>query len=364
MWDRDYAVSYPPLRGEQRADVCVVGLGGSGLACIDELLTAGVSVIGLDAGSVGGAAAGRNGGLLRAGCAAYHHDAIARYGRDRAVAMYQATVDERERLIRRLPDIARRSGYLRLAADASEENDCRSQLAALIEDRFPADWYDGPLGCGLLIRDNAVIDPRARCRAEAEMMSAAGARLFEQSRVTGLTNGLAETDGGVVHCDVVVVAVDGGLTRLLPELADRVRPTRLQMLASGPHATGLLPYAISARWGWDYGQQLPDGVIAFGGCRDVDSGSRTSPEGPITDEVQSALERRFRELAGVDPIVTHRWASTVGYTETGLPILEEVRPGVWATGAYSGTGNLLGAVCGRIAAKLALGNNTDPALFQ
>jgi glycine/D-amino acid oxidase-like deaminating enzyme len=210
------------------------------------------------------------------------------------------------------------------------------------------------MGCGLFIRENAAIDPRARCRAEAALVSAAGAQLFEGSPVTGLTNGAVETEHGVVRCEHVIVAVDGALTRLLPELAQRVRPTRLQMLASGPHEPGLLPYAISARWGWDYAQQLPDGVIAFGGCRDVDSGSRTSPDGPITDEVQYALERRFRELTGVDPIVTHRWASTVGYTESGLPILEEVRPGVWATGAYSGTGNLLGAVCGRIAARSAL----------
>lgn len=351
------------MRGDQRADVCVVGLGGSGLACIDELLSAGVSVIGLDAGSVGGAAAGRNGGLLRAGCALYHHDAVARYGRERAVAIYQATVDERERLIRRLPGIARRIGYLRLAADATDESDCRAQRDALIGDGFPAEWYDGPLGGGLLIRDNAAIDPRARCQAEAEMAAAAGARLFEHSPVRGLTTGAVETEQGMVRCDHVIVAVDGALTDILPELSSRVRPTRLQMLASGPHPPGLLPYAISARWGWDYGQQLPNGVVAFGGCRDVDSGSRTSPDGPITDEVQSALERRFRDLTGVDPIVTHRWASTVGYTDSGLPILEEVRPGIWATGGYSGTGNLLGALCGRIAARLTLGQLTEHPLL-
>jgi len=40
--------------------------------------------------------------------------------------------------------------------------------------------------------------------------------------------------------------------------------------------------------------------------------------------------------------------------DDGLPVLAEVEPGVWACGAYSGTGNVIGAICGRAAAQLAL----------
>jgi glycine/D-amino acid oxidase-like deaminating enzyme len=82
----------------------------------------------------------------------------------------------------------------------------------------------------------------------------------------------------------------------------------------------------------------------------------------VTRPVQDALERRFREVIGIEPIVTHRWAATAGYTENGLPVLEQVRPGVWATGGYSGTGNLFGAACGRATARLALGIASDTLL--
>ena len=58
-----------PLRGSVSADVCVVGLGGSGLAAVGRLLEAGASVAGVDAGPVAGGAAGRNGGFLLAGAA-------------------------------------------------------------------------------------------------------------------------------------------------------------------------------------------------------------------------------------------------------------------------------------------------------
>ena len=342
--------------------MCVVGLGGSGLACIDRLLRHGVSVVGVDAGIVGGAAAGRNGGLLRAGTSLFYHEASAKYGADRAARMYSATIVERERLLSRCPAIARRTGYLRLAHDGEDERDCRAHLATLLDARFPAQWYDGPLGRGMLVADDAVIDPLARCRLEAALVSSAGARLFEQSPAVSLTTGAVETPGGLIRCRLTKLAVDGALASILPELEGRVWPTRLQMLASDPHAPGLLPHAISTRWGWDYAQQLPGGTIAFGGCRDVGGPEERTSDATVTESVQAALERRFTEVIGAPPSVTHRWAATAGYTEDGLPVLGEVRRGVWATGGYSGTGNLFGAACGRAVARLALGSATDSLL--
>jgi glycine/D-amino acid oxidase-like deaminating enzyme len=345
-----------------QADVCVIGLGGSGLACIDQLLREGVSVVGVDAGRVGGAAAGRNGGLLRAGTSLFYHQAVAAYGADRAARMYAATVVERERILLHFPGVARRVGYLRLAADAEEERDCRAHFDALRMATFPVEWYEGSSGRGLLVAEDAVANPLERCRHEAVRVAAAGARLFEGSPAVALKNGVVETPHGAVHCRLAIVAVDGALASILPELEGRVVPMRLQMLAAGPHPAGLLPHAVSARWGWDYAQQLPDGTIAFGGCRDAGGADERTSDTAVTAAVQDALERRFNDVVGTAPSVTHRWASTGGYTEDGLPVLAQVRPGVWATGGYSGTGNLFGAACGRAAASLALGRATESLL--
>jgi glycine/D-amino acid oxidase-like deaminating enzyme len=334
-------------------------LGGSGLACIDRLLRERVSVIGVDAGRVGGAAAGRNGGLLRAGTSLFYHKAAETYGVDRAARMYSGTIVERERLVHRFPSIARRIGYLRLAHDAEDEADCRRHFAFLREATFPVRWYDGPLGSGVQVIDDAVIDPLTRCRLEAEAVATSGAHLFEHSNVEAMEEGRVQTTDGVVRCRVVIVAVDGALATILPELRGRVWPMRLQMLASRPHPPGLLPHAISSRGGWEYAQQLPDGTIAFGGCRDVGGDAEQTTDVTVTDPVQRALEQRFREVIGVDPQVTHRWAATAGYTDNGLPVLEQVRPGIWATGGYCGTGNLFGAACGRAIARLALGTAID-----
>src|SRR5918997_717948 len=95
IWGDPRAGESPPaLAGDVRADVCVVGLGGPGLAAVGALLDAGASVAGIDAGPVAGGAAGRNGGFLLAGGSRFHHAAVAAWGRERAVELYGLTLAE------------------------------------------------------------------------------------------------------------------------------------------------------------------------------------------------------------------------------------------------------------------------------
>jgi glycine/D-amino acid oxidase-like deaminating enzyme len=70
------------------------------------------------------------------------------------------------------------------------------------------------------------------------------------------------------------------------------------------------------------------------------------------------LEKFLRDHLKVVAPVTHRWAASVGYTPDGLPIMEEVRPKTWAVGGYNGTGNIVGALSARAAARLACGQSS------
>jgi glycine/D-amino acid oxidase-like deaminating enzyme len=158
-----------------------------------------------------------------------------------------------------------------------------------------------------------------------------------------------------VRCGAVVVAVDGGLEALLPELRGRVRTTRLQMLGTAPAAPGLVPRPVYARGGYDYWQQLPDGRVVLGGCRDGHEADEWDAPAEPTAAVQADLEATLAAQVGPGLEVTHRWAGRVGYTPDALPVLEQVRPGVLVAGGYCGHGNVVGALCGRAAAALALG---------
>jgi gamma-glutamylputrescine oxidase len=364
LWDDAPWTTLPALAGAVSTDVCVVGLGGSGLACIDELRARNVDVIGIDATDVGAGAAGRNGGFILAGIADFHHDAVATLGRARAATLYRATLDEIDRMLVDTPDAIARTGSLRLAGDSAERADCVAQLTALRADGFPGEWYAGPEGEGLLISSDGSMQPLARVRAMATRVLASGAQLFIDTAAIGFSSGVVHTTRGDIRCGATIVAVDGALERVLPDVAGRVRTARLQMLATAPARDVTIPRPIYARYGFDYWQQRTDGVVALGGGRDhfeqeewVDSDLPTAP-------VQRYLDEVLRDVIGTRAPVTHRWAARVAYTPSGAPLIDEVRPGLWAIGGYCGTGNVVGALCGRAVARAVTGDQTLLAMLR
>jgi gamma-glutamylputrescine oxidase len=358
VWETGGWSPLPSLEGRIEAEVCVVGLGGSGLSALDELRRIGVRAVGVDRGMVAGGAAGRNGGFLLAGMYNFHHDAVSRFGRARATAIYRLTLAEIGVIAAQSPGSVNLCGSLRIAASPEEEADCEAQLEAMAADGLPAERYSGAEGTGLLIPTDGAFDPLLRCRSLARSLLSAGTPLFERSEVTAIEQGLVTTSAGEVRCRAVIVAVDGGLEVILPELVGRVRSARLQMLATAPLPEHRFHRPVYRRWGLDYWQQLRDGSLALGGFRDLGGEAEWTTDAAPSDTVQRALERFLREELRVTSHIERRWGATVGFSENGLPVLAEVRPDVWAVGAYSGTGNVLGAVCGRAAAGLvALGES-------
>ena len=199
---------------------------------------------------------------------------------------------------------------------------------------------------------DGTFQPLERCRALATDAMQEGARLFERSPARDVAPGVVRTDAATVRARLVVIAVDGALDLLLPELAPEVRTARLQMLATAPTTEVRIPRPVYARWGYDYWQQRPDGVIALGGARDIGGDAEWTHDATPSDRVQAALEHRLRVQLGVHAPITHRWAASVSYTRDELPIVREVRSGVWAIGGYSGTGNVIGSLLGRGMARL------------
>lgn len=358
VWDDRVWIPLPRLEGVVDADVCVIGLGGSGLAALEELAALGVSAVGLDGRTVGGGAAGRNGGFVLAGLAKFYHETVDQCGRETAAALYRQTAAEIQRQAQELPGIIRLTGSLRLAADAAELADCRRHLAALKESGFAAEAYAGPEGEGILLPTDGVMQPLERVRALADRLRVRGARMYESSPVRSVAPGVVTTESGTVRCETVIAAVDGRLELLFPELRPRVRTARLQMLATAPTSEVAFPRPVYWRHGYEYWQQRPDGTVALGGFRDHALEEEWTLAVEPTERIQGLLEKFLRGHLGVRAPITHRWAASVAYTATGLPVLEQVRDRVWAVGAYSGTGNIVGALSARAAVRLACGHRS------
>jgi gamma-glutamylputrescine oxidase len=359
VWDDLTWRPLAALNSDLTTDVCVIGLGGSGLTAISELLALGRRVVGIDAADVAAGAAGRNGGFLLGGTADFHHDAVAAIGHARALRIHQHTLEEIRRIADQAAGTVRFPGSLRIAESDEEFADCARQRDAMRVDGIPVEDYAGRFGRGLFFPGDAAFNPLARCRALALNNIAGGARLFAQTRARSFSANEVVTANGRIRCQQAIVAVDGRLESLVPELAGTVRTARLQMLATAPTREIEIPCPVYARYGFDYYQQLPDGSVALGGGRD----KATDDEWTISDEpssfIQAYLEHVLREKLGVTAPITHHWAANVSYTFNGLPVLAEVRPDVWVIGGYSGTGNAVGALCGRAAARLASGDTTE-----
>jgi gamma-glutamylputrescine oxidase len=176
-------------------------------------------------------------------------------------------------------------------------------------------------------------------------------RLCEGTLATRIASGRVITPRGTIACESIVVAVDGRLEAVLPELAERVRTARLQMLATAPADDVCYPRPVYLRNGYEYWQQLPNGSIALGGFRDRGGDAEWTSSTRPSPAIQELLEGLLRERIGTRAPVTRRWAASVGYTVDGEPIIEEVRPRVYAIGGYSGTGNIIGAVLARQIAR-------------
>jgi gamma-glutamylputrescine oxidase len=369
----------PALEGRVETEACVIGAGVAGLSCALVLASAGVDTVVLDRDGVAGGASGRNGGFLLAGVAPFYSDARERYGRDRARRMYAATLETQDRMYALAEELGagdsvRRVGLLRASVSEEEAEDVVRHAAALREDGFPGELVERdelpPAVAryalnGCLTEHDGSLQPARWIRTLARAAEAAGARIHDGTTVEGPVpapgEGELRTPGGSVAARHVVVASDGALPALVPEYAPRVRSRRLHMTATAPLAERVTDRLVYSRWGYEYFQQRLDGRLLIGGFSDVDGEASYTDSDEGSAAIWARIERHIREDLGLDPVITHRWAGVVGYSDDALPYVGEVpaRPGLWVAGGYSGHGNVPGFLSGRLIADGITGRAGD-----
>ena len=353
-WLDEPRLELSSARFDGRARCAVIGGGVTGCSCALTLAERGVRVRLHEAGEIAAGASGRNGGFALRGATASYDRARVDLGAEPARRLMVLTERALDRMEQLAGDAFRRVGSLRLAVDDAEREDLRREYDALREDGFAVDWVDelaAPLDrlyAGAIHHPpDGALHPARWVRRLAAHAVAAGADIREEIR--------SSVDG--LDADVVVVAGDGFTAALLPELAEFVRPTRGQVLATEPLPE--LRYASPhyARAGYDYWQQLPDGRLVLGGSRDASLETEETDVVATTALIQQRLDELVERLVGARPPVTNRWAGIWGTTPDLMPLVGPVpgRDGVWVAGGYSGHGNALGLACGELVARAILG---------
>jgi glycine/D-amino acid oxidase-like deaminating enzyme len=330
----------------------VVGGGVTGCSAALRLAEAGWKVRLHDAREIAGGASGRNGGFALRGGAAPFDVTVETIGRDNAVWLWRETEGALDRLEELAGDALRRTGSLRLAADDEERDELAVELEALRSGGFAAEWIDEPLDgrfCAAILHPcDAALQPARWVRRLAVLAAEAGVDIREHSRVESIAELAAE------H---VLVATDGYPSGLLGELEGLIVPTRGQMIATEAVAERLFDCPHYGRHGFDYWQQTPDGRILAGGFRDSALQDEFTTDEVTTPGIQEALESFVADVVGRPLRVDYRWAGLFGLVLDFLPVVGRVpdEERVWVAGGYSGHGNVLGLLCGELAAEAMLG---------
>jgi glycine/D-amino acid oxidase-like deaminating enzyme len=377
----------PPLPGDGRADVVIVGAGYTGLWTAFYLKRArpDLDVRIVERHFAGYGASGRNGGWLSGGMA-WNPDRYAAThgaGATRAfIAALRATVPEvvGQARAHAIDADIHETDELTVATNPAQLDRLRAEVAArrnwgedirLLDRAATRARVDIPGALGASVLPGvARIQPAKLVTGLAQVVEGLGVLIHEGTTVTAIAPGRVETNHGTLSAPIVLRCTEG-FTATLPGQRRTWLPLNSAQIVTAP-----LPQAVWDRIGWQgaellgsadhlyaYCQRTACGRIAVGG-RGLPYlyGSRID-RGGVTDAVTvarlMAMLRRLFPAAADLPIefewcgtlaAPRDWCATVGLDRaTGLG---------WA-GGYVGVGVATSNLAGRTLADLALGRESD-----
>lgn len=321
-----------------KANVLVIGGGIAGTSLLWHLARRRIDAVLVERNHIAWGASGRNAGFLLAGVASSYAEAVRTYGREKAREVWEITNENHDRMIEaaRGQDVGhRRLGSAILPASDEERALVVESEQLLQEDGFAARWD----GTRLINPRDGEVDPSAMVAALARQSAAGSIR--EGVNVTALEprrHGVIVTAGDV-QCEsgVVILATNGYTAQLVPGV--KIEPTRAQMVATAPESKPVADVPVYSNFGYRYWRQLATGEVLLGGWRDTSLETEKTYDDEPTPEIQERLDRGVTSL-GVTAEVTHRWAGTMGFTESGLPLAGPVEgmPNVYICAGFTGHG--------------------------
>lgn len=378
----------PALRGDARADVCIVGGGLAGLRTALELKRRqpSLDVAIVEADICGGGASGRNSGMVLPQWAKF---AALRQlgGTEDALRLCHASaavVDELEEFSRRHDIEFRRDSWIWGATCASQVGAWQGVIDALEQagarpfrpvdrDEIAALAGTTSFHAGIHTSCTATLHPGKLVRALRRAALAVGVRVFENSPMIRLERRpppVVRTAEGSVSAGrvvltlnawstrlpelrpaILVIASDDAVTAPIPELLDRHR------YRAGPIMNDSQVFVTGFRTTIDhrFAPGITGGIIGFGGL----NGARFEGRSVREADIRASVQRGFPALAG-EPYVDS-WYGPIDRTRSGLPLFGALpgHPDVLYGYGFSGNGLATTPLAGRILASLALGERDE-----
>ena len=371
-------LEHPPLDGDEKTDVCIIGGGFTGLSAALNLAEQGIDVILLEADRIGFGASGRCGGLVGSGQRKDVLEIEATFGYERSRQLWdlaeQAKEEIRSRVAKhnipcdlqqgQLVGVHKRSyrGWPRELSDALAERydypfcqslDADQTRARVAADGFLESFYDAHA---------LTLHPLNYTLGLAKAAMDAGVRIFERSRVRHYSRSdpsVIKTDSGSVVANYVVLACNGYLDKLERRVARKIMPINNFMIATEPLGEQRAKELIDGRFGIhdtrfvvDYFRLSDDHRLLFGGGENY----RREFPADIAKFVRPYMLKLFPQLK--DVAIDYAWGGTLSVTVNRLPYVGRLRPNLFLGCGYSGHGISTANFAGKVIAE-AIGGNTE-----
>ena len=362
-------------------DAVIVGAGISGASVAWWMREAGLRVAVLDKGDICAGASGRNAGFITCGSVDHFSRQAGLLGEETALALWRMSQDNIDLIEEHLVgdglecDFKRRGTYSLAGSDIemvelSKTADVLTGLGvrvsvvdgADISREMSAEGFAG----GVLYEDDGEVHPVKLVRG---MLERSGAAVYPHHEVRDMRqrdDGLdVLTQKATFRTTMVVLATNGYSHQLHPWFAERIYPTRGQILVTEPVAP-FLSAPCYANFVLDYFRQLPTGQVLIGGFRQLEKekevGTSDTPSPVIQAALEAFLDRHFPVLRGVG--IDYRWSGTMGFSVDGLPMIGSLpgHPNIYFLGGYTAHGIGWGFKAGQLTARLILEGEMPPII--
>ncbi|MEM7547233.1 MAG: FAD-binding oxidoreductase [Pseudomonadota bacterium] len=364
-------IDHPRLEGDHRADIAIVGGGYTGLSAALHLAQRGYSVALADAQRVGWGASGRNGGQVGSGQRLDPEEMDHLVGRDASDRLWHLA-EEAKVLVRDLInhheiDCDYRPGIIHAAHRARYIQAMKDEVTHLEERHgyettfLPRDALQEIIAspayhAGVIDPGGAHLHPLNYALGLAKAASNAGVRIFEQSEVTTVTETGITTAHGRIAADHIILACNGYLGNLMPEVAARVMPINNFIIATTPLDTDVATRVIAndmavadTKFVVNYYRLSADRRLLFGGRESY--GYRFPRD--IKSFVRKAMIEIYPQLS--DTPIDYGWGGTLAITMNRMPHFERLGKNVLSCSGYSGHGVAMATMAGALAAEAVAG---------
>lgn len=354
-----YWLDRTPKSTAKTFDVVIVGAGiaGTSMAYWLKKEDPNLKVAIVEKKRLGFGATGRNAGFITCGSVEHFNRLLHQRGKESALEIWRYSEKNLELLKEEIiqDDSSldfRQNGTFSLASTEKEFTELKEVhkiMASLgietesleakdISDRLSAKDFIG----GIKYLKDAEIHP---IKLTEKIARLSGVEIFGDSEVISIeTEGSGRkvrTESGDFLCDMVVLATNGYSPLLSSYFADKIYPTKGQILVTEPIAP-FMEAPCYCNFVLDYFRQLPTGQLIIGGFRQVEKETEVGYSDHITTAIQSSLEDFFRKHLPkfANSKITHRWSGVMGFSADGQPLVGSLPedPQVFFVGGFTAHG--------------------------